>query len=263
MTNDTVLSTCNEAGMIPLCAQNIHISRKECFKIPGVSLIALMEASYCGPTNFWKNADCFFLNYVIAYQKDKLLKAENSTDKTDEISWQIRNENVRLSGQDGKNFYALCQYVIPTTTTTTTTTEAPTTLSREEIEEYLTKTECPLTEKNIGHTTDLSSETKLGLPQIDLFLNPERKEELEELKLWVEKNEENLTYTEVRHSQQHKRIAHHHQLYCFHWYSSPGCPISNLPQPLQAALALYASMLPIQGQPRLCAHAHPLLLDGE
>ena len=198
VTSDTVLSTCNEAGMIPLCAQDT--SGEECFS-PGVAVKAVMEASNCGPTNFWKNSDCFFMNYVFAYRGDrgaKIMKAENSTDKPDEISWKKKIENVGPSGQDGKNFYALCQYVIPTTTTTTTTTtEAPATLSSEEMEQYLTKTECPLTEKNIGHTTDLSSETKLGLPQIDLFLNPKRKGELEELKLWVEKNEENLTYTEV------------------------------------------------------------------
>ena len=195
MSSDTVLSTCNEAGMIPLCVQNIHV--EECFP-PGMTLKALLEASNCGPTNFWKNADCFFMNYVIASQKDKILKAENSTDKPDEILWQTTTENVGLSGQGGKNFYALCQYVIPTTTTTTTTTtEAPKTLSTEEIEQYLTKTECPLTEKNTEHTTDSSSETK-KMPQIDLFLNPERKGELDELKLWVEKNEDNLTYTEVR-----------------------------------------------------------------
>ena len=209
--------------MIPLCVQNI--SREECFK-PEVTLKALMEASYCGPTNFWANSDCFFLNYVFAYQK--LMKAENSTDKPDEILWQATTENLGLSGQDGKNFYALCQYVIPTTTTTTTTTtEAPTTLSRVEMEQYLTKTECPLTKQNTGHTTNSNSETKSSLPQIDLFLNPERKGELDELQLWVEKNEDNLTYTEVRHSQHHKRTAS-----CCHWYSFPGCPISNLPQPL-------------------------------
>ena len=81
----------------------------------------------------------------------------------------------------------------------TTTTEAPTTLSREDMEQHLTKTECPLTQ-NTGHPTDSSLDAKNGLPQIDIFLNPERKKELDELKLWVEKNEENLTYTGVRHS---------------------------------------------------------------
>ena len=55
--------------------------------------------------------------------------------------------------------------------------------------------------------------TTQGIQQIqaqkpNLFLNPKRKGELEELKLWVEKNEENLTYTEVRHSRHHKRSAH-------------------------------------------------------
>ena len=200
MTSSTVLSTCNEAGMIPLCAQDAP--GEECF-LPEIPLKAVMQASNCGPTNFWANADCFFMNYVFAYRKDKkakVLKAENSTDKPDRISWQIPTESVGLSGQEGKNFYALCQYVIPTTTTTTTTTtEAPTTLSREEMEQYLTKTECPLTQ-NTRHPTDSSLDTENGLPQIDIFLNPERKKELDELKLWVEKNEENLTYTEVRHS---------------------------------------------------------------
>ena len=201
MTSSTVLSTCNEAGMIPLCAQDTPA--EECF-LSGKSAKAFMEASGCGPTNFRANADCFFMNYVFAYRKDsevKALKAKNSTERPDEISWEhIATEKVGLSGQEGKNFYALCQYVIPTTTTTTTTTtEAPTTLSREDMEQHLTKTECPLTQ-NTRHPTDSSLDTENGLPQIDIFLNPERKKELDELKLWVEKNEENLTYTEVRRS---------------------------------------------------------------
>ena len=36
-----------------------------------------------------------------------------------------------------------------------------------------------------------------GLPVIDLFLNPDRKKDLEDLQDWVEQNEERLTYTEV------------------------------------------------------------------
>ena len=194
--------------MIPLCAQDAP--GEECF-LQDLPVKAVMQASACGPAKFWANEDCLFMNYVFAYRKDKkakVLKAENSTDTQDEISWQNVVEDVGLSGQDGKNFYALCQHVLPTTTTTTTTTtEAPTTLSREEMEQYLTKTECPLTQ-NAGHTTDLGSETNSGLPQIDVFLNPKRKGELDELMLWVEKNEENLTYTQVRHSRHHKRTPH-------------------------------------------------------
>ena len=198
MTSNTVLSTCDEAGMIPLCAQDAP--GDECF-LQGRNLIKAMEDSNCGQTSFWKNKDCFFLNYVFAYRKDKtpkVLKVENSTVKAGEISWQNIVGDVGFSGQNRKNFYALCQYVLPTTTTTTTTTtEAPTTLSRDEMEQHLTKTECPLNE-NTEEQNDSSSETRRGLPQIDLFLNPERKRELEELKLWVAKNEENLTYTEVK-----------------------------------------------------------------
>ena len=199
MTSSTVLSTCNEAGMIPLCAQDS--AGEECFSA-GESTQAIMQASKCGSNSFWANEDCFFLNYVFAYRKDKdseveVLKVENSTDEPSGISWENTAENVGPSGQKGKNFYALCQHVLPTTTTTTTTTTvAPTTLSQEEMEQHLTKTECPLT-GNTGQPTDSSPENKTGLPQIDLFLNPERKGELEELKHWVEKNEENLTYTEV------------------------------------------------------------------
>ena len=36
-----------------------------------------------------------------------------------------------------------------------------------------------------------------GLPKIDLFLNPDRKKELEGIQRWVEKNEKRMTYTEV------------------------------------------------------------------
>ena len=198
--------------MIPLCAQDS--AGEECFSA-GESTQAIMQASKCGSNSFWANEDCFFLNYVFAYRKDKdseveVLKVENSTDEPSGISWENTAENVGPSGQKGKNFYALCQHVLPTTTTTTTTTtEAPTTLSREEMEQYLTKTECPLTQ-NAGHATDLGSETNSGLPQIDVFLNPKRKGELDELMLWVEKNEENLTYTQVRNSRHHKRTAHQH-----------------------------------------------------
>ena len=227
MTSSAVQSTCNEAGMVPLCAQ--EAPGEECF-LPELPFKAIMQASACSSTKLWANAECFLMNYVFAYRKDKrakVLKAENSTENPDEISWENISENVGLSGQDGKNFYALCQYVLPTTTTTTTTTtETPKTLSRDEMEEYLIKTECPLTQ-SAGHTTDSGSETKNGhRPEIDIFLNPERTEELDELKLWVEKNEGNLTYTEVRRSQGNSIVS------CCHRYSSPGSSLTNLPQPL-------------------------------
>ena len=263
MTSSTVLSTCNEAGMIPLCTK--AAPHNECFS-PGESVKTIMEASNCGPTKFWANADCFYMNYVFAYRKDgnaKVLKAENSTDRPDEISWKReKHENVGLSGQDGKNFYALCQYVFPTTTTTTTTTTvAPRTLSREEMEQHLTKTECPLTQ-NTGHWTDSSSKNKKDLPQIDIFLNPERKGELDLLKLWVEKNEENLTYTEVRHAQHHSQ-KNSTTASCCHWYPSPGCSLPNLSQRLRATVALHATLLSLHRQPGLAPHAPPMLLAGK
>ena len=263
MTSSTVLSTCNEAGMIPLCTK--AAPHDECFS-PGESVRTIMEASNCGPTKFWANADCFYMNYVFAYRKDgnaKVLKAENSTDRPDEISWKReKHENVGLSGQDGKNFYALCQYVFPTTTTTTTTTTvAPRTLSREEMEQHLTKTECPLTQ-NTGHSTDSSSKNKKDLPQIDIFLNPERKGELDLLKLWVEKNEENLTYTEVRHAQHHSQ-KNSTTASCCHWYPSPGCSLPNLSQRLRATVALHATLLSLHRQPGLAPHAPPMLLAGK
>ena len=243
--------------MIPLCAQDSP--GEECFSAEE-STKAIMQASNCGPNNFTANEDCFFLNYIFAYRKEKdstveVLKVENSTDKPGGISWVNSDENVGPSGQKGKNFYALCQYVLPTTTTTTTTTSttttttttttvAPTTLSQEEMEQHLTKTECPLTGKT-GQQTASSPENKTSLPQIDLFLNPERKGELDELRRWVEKNEENLTFTEVGNSSV---------------LFPPGCSVSNLPQPLPTALALHATLLPLQRQPRVTPHAQPVLL---
>ena len=194
MSSATVLSTCEEAGMVPFCAENSQ--QQECFS-PGESIEKVMDASLCAPANFSVNTDCFPLDYVFAYGdggQAEVLKADNSTG---EVVWQ-KTTVEGLSGQIGKNFYALCQYLIPTTTTTTTTTTmAPTTLSREGVKQHLTRTECPLIQQTENHDSD--SETQDGLPEIDLFLNPGRKGELEELELWVEKNEENMTYTEVRH----------------------------------------------------------------
>ena len=194
MSSATVLSTCEEAGMVPLCAENSQ--QQECFS-PGESIEKVMDASLCAPANFSVNPDCFPLDYVFAYGdggQAEVLKADNSTG---EVVWR-KTAVEGLSGQIGKNFYALCQDLIPTTTTTTTTTTmAPTTLSREGVKQHLTRTECPLIQQTENHDSD--SETQDGLPEIDLFLNPGRKGELEELELWVEKNEENMTYTEVRH----------------------------------------------------------------
>ena len=191
--------------MIPVCA--LDSPSEDCFEPPN-GIRPFMEDSECGSTKFWATPACFFLDYVFAYRKDrvpKIVKADNSTDNPDHILWQNVGGSVGLSGQKGKNFYALCQYVLPTTTTTTTTTtEAPTTLSSQEMEQYLTNSECPLAE-TAGSQTDSKTETKKGLPQIDLYLNPDRQEELDDLKAWIERNEANLTYSEVKNL---KTITH-------------------------------------------------------
>ena len=198
MTSATLLSTCTDGGMIPVCA--LDSPSEDCFEPPN-GIRPFMEDSECGSKKFWATPACLFLDYVFAYRKDgvpKIVRPDNSTDNPDHILWQNVGRSVGLSGQKGKNFYALCQYVLPTTTTTTTTTtEAPTTLSSQEMEQFLTNSECPLTQ-TAGSQTDSSNEPKLGLPHIDLYLNPGRKGELEELKAWIERNEANLTYSEVK-----------------------------------------------------------------
>ena len=189
--------------MTPICANTFE--SEECFDTGngGNAIGIVMETSTCSSTKYWLNPECIVLNHVFAFRKDgraKASKVENSTDTPDEIKWQHIAVEVDLgvSGQVGKNFHALCQDALPTTTTTTTTTTATASpiLSRKEMEEHLRHTACPLSLK-AGDQSGPGSETEGGLPIIDLFLNPERNRELEELRLWVKKNEENLTYTEV------------------------------------------------------------------
>ena len=72
---------------------------------------------------------------------------------------------------------------------------APTTLSSETMMQHLKTTKCPLNQSARDTGSDMN-EAK-GLPKIDLFLNPDRKKELEGIQRWVEKNEKRMTYTEV------------------------------------------------------------------
>ena len=92
-----------------------------------------------------------------------------------------------------------------------------------------------------------------GLPVIDLFLNPDRKKELDDLQDWVEQNEEWLTYTEVM---KRKRIANYSR------FSLAGVFLKNLPSHLRVALALDAHLHCLHGQPGLAPHAQQVLLEG-
>ena len=69
-------------------------------------------------------------------------------------------------------------------------------LSKNDLEKYLSKTECPKSYSQDEAVLE-SSEPQDELPAIDLFLNPKRKGELEQLQLLVEEKEADVTYTEV------------------------------------------------------------------
>ena len=180
------------AGMVPLCTETS--SDQGCFA-PEKGIEKVLEKSVCATWAAAKKG-CFYMDYVFAYTSSGSPEAFKSDNSSGKIVWQKVTGDVGLSGQNGKNFYALCQYVVPTTTTTTTTTTmAPTTLSSETMMQHLKTTKCPLNQSARETGSDMN-EAK-GLPKIDLFLNPDRKKELEGIQRWVEQNEKRMTYTEV------------------------------------------------------------------
>ena len=66
-------------------------------------------------------------------------------------------------------------------------------LSIYDFEQYLSKTNCP---QSYGKLSKKGEERQNQvLPVIDLFLNPGREDELEQLQQWVEEND--ATYSEV------------------------------------------------------------------
>ena len=192
MSSTTILETCEAAGMVPFCSETS--SDQGCF-VPEKGIEKVLEKS---ATKQAAKKGYPYLDYVFGYGTSGSPEAFKSDISSGKIVWQKVTGDVGLSGQNGKSFYALCQYMVPTTTTTTTTTTmAPTTLSSETMVQHLKTTKCPLNRTaGTGETGSNMNKAK-GLPEIDLFLNPDRKKELEEVQDWVEKNEERLTYTEV------------------------------------------------------------------
>ena len=65
-----------------------------------------------------------------------------------------------------------------------------------DLEQHLQKRNCP---QNYGLQAreDQVEGNSTQLPLIDLFLNPDREDELSQLQQWVEENEAESTYTEV------------------------------------------------------------------
>ena len=174
--------------MTPHCAESSE--SQECVSV-GQSL----------PTKCPKSGkqDCSVVQHVLVHRRNgppEVWKTDEDT-SSGRIVWQNVTGEVDLSGKGHETFHALCQYLVPTTTTTTTTTTmAPTTLSSEMIMQHLTTTKCPLNQSAEEPGSYMNEAN--GLPEIDLFLNPDRKKELEGIQRWVEQNEERLTYDEVR-----------------------------------------------------------------
>ena len=192
MSSTTIWETCEAAGMVPLCTESS--SDQGCF-VPEEGIEKVLEKSVCATGQAAKKG-CYYLDYVFAYKSSGSPEAFKSDNSSGKIVWQKVTSDVGLSRQIGKSFYALCQYVVPTTTTTTTTTTmAPTTLSSETMTQHLKTTKCPLNQS--AEETGSNMKEAKGLPKIDLFLNPDRKKDLKDLQDWVDQNEERLTYTEV------------------------------------------------------------------
>ena len=68
-------------------------------------------------------------------------------------------------------------------------------LSNSEIAQMLSTTDCPFDQDTNNNSETVGSGE--DLPLIDVFLNPDRENELEVMRQRVEKMEGNLTYTEV------------------------------------------------------------------
>ena len=80
----------------------------------------------------------------------------------------------------------------------TTTTTTPSSISMEEMVDFLSpEVECPLGEKE-EHEQTGENIAKNNLPAIDLLLNPARARELDQMQQWVEERAESNTLTEVR-----------------------------------------------------------------
>ena len=116
------------------------------------------------------------------------------------------------------------------------------------MEKYLSKTECPKNYSQQSQDEALleSSEPEDQLPAIDLFLNPKRKGELEELQQLVEEKEADVTYTEVYTLCIHKCMTIDPQLLIF----ILGGTVSDLSQPFPASLAFNVALLPSGQLPR-------------
>ena len=207
MTGSLLESTCSTSELQPVCFDDV--ANEKCFS-PDKNLIDLLANSNCGSTNYWSDSKCHSLQYVFAYkgegdQVGQGLKAENNT--LGGVNWV---KNSQIQGNTGKAVFALCAFIVPPTTTTTTTTTTtvittttttttttPSSISYDEMEEFLAPTfDCPLEQSEENDKTGATTTTNT-LPAIDLLLNPERKTELDQLQRWVDENAENVTLTEV------------------------------------------------------------------
>ena len=219
MAGNLLQSICGTSEHIPVCSDDVD--RPNCFS-PEENLVDLMSSSYCGSTSYWSNPQCSHLHHVFAYKswgKWQGLKVENETDYG--VSWVESRHSRRDPGDPA--FFALCAYIVPTTTTTTTTTSTtvttttmttttvtttittttttetttPTSISEEEMVDFLSpRVECPLGQSE-EHEETGEKKSETNLPAIDLFLNPVRARELTQIQSWVEEMAESNTLTEV------------------------------------------------------------------
>ena len=219
MTGNLLQSICGTSELRPVCSDDVD--RPNCFS-PEENLVDLMSSSYCGSTSYWSKPDCSDLHHVFAYKswsKWQGLKVENQTDYG--VSW-VESRHSRMDPGDPA-FFALCAYIVPTITTTTTTTSTtvttttmtsitvttttttttttatttPSSISMEEMVDFLSpRVECPLGQSE-EHDRIGEKKAETNLPAIDLLLNPARAGELEQIQSWVEERAVSITLTEV------------------------------------------------------------------
>ena len=199
ISKQIIVATCQQAKLNLFCKSSSSQIYPKCFNPEGTTFETARNAK-CPTDTKWTDTECHSLGHIFVYNaEDDSTEGVLAEHNGETDAWNYTsNRDIYVSGVKGKIHFAVCISIKPRNTTTSTTTPLISTSGFSmETEAHLERRDCypgSLTTTDSGSPT---IGTTPSLPDIDLFLNPSRTQELLDMKAWLQERHNNNRFTKV------------------------------------------------------------------
>ena len=244
--------------MTAVCKNENSANHSDCKYIAKVhNEMAISQHTLCQNNTDWSNTslNCQELGHIffVGEKPEHLYKLEHKKTADSLDIWVEEKRANFSSGKNGAIVFALCsppphlKATAKILATNLPERDCPVEMSQEEVLNHLNKRQCPPMLNSSLSLVD--GEASPAAPMIDLFLNPARANELEEVKQWVAEKWSSRNYSSVSCMKKP----------CSKSMTRPLCLSGGsgkiLPKFVSTTLALSIALLPLTNISRPTSHA--------